>query len=316
MRPIVLKAILMLVAAGGAILAVILLLEPLKPVVRDKLGPPVKWLHARYLEATTLRVDNEVTSALLKTELNFSGYSAERLHELRSDPDHGRAIRAAWEQVRRSVHRSEKTWRFDPDVLAEFVPFVQGRLGIRGPNWWRTRIANVHTFDNGRASFSRGDEHSYELTGSGLFCPQGTTVQFGWSTWTLTKDDCSTVLSRRVLSLCSNNRESSTRAVVASICKDRVYLAVHEIFPVPFLLSCIDRRTGSIRWRSFVVPGCHGVISVMDYDFDYRHFSYHWVDIVENGREVLVFGVGKFAAYVEGFDADDGTNRFRFSTAF
>jgi hypothetical protein len=40
------------------------------------------------------------------------------------------------------------------------------------------------------------------------------------------------------------------------------------------------------------------------------------VDIQVIGSEIVVFGIGTGAAYIEGFGREDGKNHFRFTTAY
>ncbi len=95
--------------------------------------------------------------------------------------------------------------------------------------------------------------------------------------------------------------------VSAFFTASRCYVAIHDDVGFPYVIACIDRSSGEVRWKSDVwgsyVGGTGG-------QFD------SWITVTEQEDRVIVFGVATTGFHVEGFRSDNGANLFRVSNFF
>src|SRR5262249_50929738 len=87
----------------------------------------------------------------------------------------------------------------------------------------------------------------------------------------------------------------------------RCYVAIHENVGYTYQLGGVEKSPVRVRWASDVWGSWwHSAMGV----------HRQWVEIVEQGDRVVVFGVASVGFHIEAFRADDGANLFRFSNSY
>ena len=85
--------------------------------------------------------------------------SKKQLREYKTHSHNSIALHAAWEEVKRSttISRAELLKledyenliiQMDKNAILQFISFMEGRLRVTPPNWWRTKVGRARTYWN------------------------------------------------------------------------------------------------------------------------------------------------------------------------
>jgi hypothetical protein len=258
----------------------------------------------------------------------FRKIGPDDLAKLRMHQNDGIALQAAWQEVALTVPEKEpkKAVRPDPQKLAWFLGFLEGRLHVQAPQWWA--VCLLDTRANRRGNMYSGASIKDTSGDSGTSRPTrdmtsktntDQTIRLRHPEYAEPGVRLQNVSGRTVLVIGlesiplpdellhkSNSGELFDHiSVLAST--NCVYVAVHDDVGFPYKLACLDRVSGKIIWKSDVWGTWWGFGSGV-------HIMI--VAIVELDNRVIVFGWGSTGMNVEGFCADDGSNLFRFSTSY
>jgi hypothetical protein len=231
------------------------------------------------------------------------------LPPLRESANDGIALQAAWQEVALSTHTS-KAGHPNREKLVWFLGFLEGRIRIRPPDWWRQALL-ASKFNSGGSVFvlNVNKHQRYKKTGlDDMMSPPGTTVKRKDASFVLQVGEQSASISDYIVL----NRQRANR-LSAAITARRCYLAVHDDLGFAYPLFCTDRASAQTFWKAEVwdVFWLRGGLSwLSDPSVNDRA-----VTVVEQDGRVVVFGAGVSGLNVEGFRANNGTNLFRFSSS-
>ena len=85
-------------------------------------------------------------------------------------------------------------------------------------------------------------------------------------------------------------------------------MAIHSPVGDPFWLTCINRASAKILWKSKVWGTCWKPLYI-------NGLCHMRAAVEEKDGHVIVFGSSTFGLHVEVFRSDNGENLFRFCTA-
>ncbi|MEX0712665.1 MAG: hypothetical protein WD278_09965 [Pirellulales bacterium] len=225
----------------------------------------------------------------------LAGGTAAELEQLRFHKNLSIALSAAWEEVRLAIRRLPRGTPVDLGT-ARFLGYVEGRLGVPVPEIWGNVVAGARAQDRGLAKFKRPD------TGYGRAAPGISVTRRGNSLFLQSGD----VLVPLPLDV----RKQLPNDMSVQLGQQEGYVAVSDsMLASSFPLFRIDPQSGEILWKTEVWgSGFTPIQSGVGF--------YHWVGLVREKELLIVFGVDFHAAYIEGFAVADGSNVFRFTTAY
>jgi hypothetical protein len=259
-------------------------------------------------------------------ELNdriFARASRDLLKRLKQDPSASIALRAAWEEVRRTIPETPGPDPVQPNPrkLERFLGFLEGRLHLTLPEWWQRAILSIAAY--GRDSWGSGENiESAPYPDTGIRTKAIATRQRTVSPFPILAP-----ANTRVRPLGNNVelRNGSRLALVPmSLLQDYAGRNVLEPTLTPtecflalrwrgsdreFPLVAIDSQSAQVRWKSLV----WGQYSPPVASSGPRH---HRVELVLDEHRVIVVGAGTDGAYIEAFRRDTGASMFRFSTCY
>ncbi|MEX2558579.1 MAG: hypothetical protein WD403_01635 [Pirellulales bacterium] len=232
----------------------------------------------------------------------LTGGTAAELEQLRFHKNLSIALSAAWEDVRVAIRRSPPGTPVDLGT-ARFLGYVEGRLGVPVPEIWGNVVAGARAQDRGLANFKRPDRLPYHDTGYGRAAPGISVTRRGNSLFLKSGD----VLVPLPLDV----RKQLPNDMSVQLGQQEGYVAVSDsMLASSFPLFRIDPQSGEILWKTEVWGSGFTPIQSGPGPF------YHWVGLVREKEWLIVFGVDRHAAYIEGFAVADGSNVFRFTTAY
>lgn len=220
------------------------------------------------------------------------------------------AIQAAWMHVELTLPVKEpaQVVRPDRDKLAWFLGFLEGRVRVTPPKWWTEAILDARA--NRRGNIYAGGLNMWldRKAGDPIFekwpakaaieRKEGKlVVQLGKESASLPDDFHEKVEKQKGL-------DYDVRALFTPT---RCYVAMHESVGYSYRLGCVERSPVRVRWASDVWGSWWQASTGV---------SRHFVEIVEQGDRVVVFGVASVGFYVEVFRADNGANLLRFSNSY
>lgn len=219
------------------------------------------------------------------------------------------AIQAAWMQVELTVPPEEpgRVVRPDREKLAWFLGFLEGRARVHPPKWWTEAILDARA--NRRGNVYAGGLNIPAHRRAGDPVPEK-----GPPKATIERREGRLVvhLGKESAGLPGDFPEKVRKPEVfddvrALFTPTRCYVAIHEDVGYAYRLGCVERSPSRVRWASDVWGSWWGAATGM---------HRQWVEIVEQGGLVVVFGVASVGFHVEAFRADDGANLFRFSNSY
>lgn len=109
----------------------------------------------------------------------FENRSRAELRVLKSHPCAGIALGAGWEQVRRSVPKTElfHAMNVDEKHLQNFLDLVTNRLGVVPPVWWKEAVLRSRAYSRSTISFDIDEKWWYKPGPTGFWLPPETTLE-------------------------------------------------------------------------------------------------------------------------------------------
>jgi hypothetical protein len=246
----------------------------------------------------------------------FPRLDLSELRSLSNHPNSGIALRAAWEEVRRSVALHElngmfPVYRPDPQVLFRFHSFLENRLGVSTPEWWKETLFEAESTERWPMRFRARQTPPYHDTRLPAFgvnntwqAPKDTRLVKRDEVIEIKVGDKQATVSSRVF----DERKKQCNCVSLAIEMECSYLALHDRSGGSFPLLCFDTNQKQL-WESKVWA--------MDGLLAHGGGGYFlWVAVVVKGDSVLVFGVDNYSVSLEGFNRKDGANTFRFCSYY
>lgn len=250
--------------------------------------------------------------------------SPEFLSRLKTHPNAGVALQAAWESVRRTLP-AEAAMRTDgsPDAVAmdrrqlqRFLGFAEARFRLVLPEWWDNTVATGYAFDRDTLAFSVCERlkpyHRIQVDQDDRV--SDVLVSNGWEVsrsnngdLVVMKAEQSCRIPRRIED--HVKRERPIDAIACCVDEGQCVVAFHAEFGGGYPIFVLDCASSALIWSAEVwggspVPGASG-----------RGHT-QLVTIVVRNEIVYVFGVTDFGAYIEGFGVADGQSVLRFSTSY
>lgn len=236
--------------------------------------------------------------------------------------DTTRALAAAWELCRRTP--DERVTPRPP----WFLGFFEGRTKLTPPLWWQFAV-HLACFAGrpGYESLAAAALPNYVPlcpqvrkgpSGSPFICfPQAhdTGLELRAPTGTEVASEKDTVAIRvgeRTLRLRGKNVKElrdlafGNDTIETCVTKDRSFVAFVDKFADPYVLACVDTRSGKVLWRTWV----WGLGNYGGYTGSWTHN----VQIVSDNRVVAVYGECVLECYAEAFDVETGKSLFRFTS--
>lgn len=218
------------------------------------------------------------------------------------------AIQAAWQEVTLSAtDNAGKDGPHDRQKLDWFVGFLEGRARVKLPQWWSELLLGSRFDRQGKAYIPNREEDLYHDTGfDHVRGPRDTTLKRDGEKLILMVGAESVELPGELLP--QSQKTGVWCEVSALMTREKCYIAVHDHLGYPFQLTCLDRLSGLVRWKTTVCGTIWSGYSGTP--------PKSYVSIIEHDDRVLVFGAGWFAVNFEAFQAKDGVNLFRFATSY
>src|SRR5262245_37890789 len=188
------------------------------------------------------------TEAKSGYESLFKGSDSKRIRALKSHPDVGIGLMAAWEEVSRSVpwwRRESKP--LDPKILEGFLEFAQSRLNAKIPDWWKTSIRGAQASSRTNFGFAVNST-MVENKALGLWIQGEVTLEKKSGDFVVKmKGEAATMKGEAI-----EKGKAGGYMATAFIDRDRVFLAFYDDSPGPFQLLCFDRKAGDLLWETQV----------------------------------------------------------------
>lgn len=233
--------------------------------------------------------------------------SAEEVQQACGHSNHGIAISAAWEIVRRSVPKVPEGEHapLDSRVLHRFLGFVDGRIRHRPPTAFEDAVLSATATDQGliyftsRSAlklFSAEDGGIPSLNAAARREGKALHVKCGDFVWRVAypgKENSSSIY----------DVDSATLLVDG----DTVYLATPFDRGSAFYLYAVDRESRKVQWASDV-RGDGGLVTYSGRRSKQR------VLLAADDESLVLFGCGGESLYIESFSRKDGSRKFRFCT--
>lgn len=266
----------------------------------------------------------------------FTDASNERLTRLKMHRHTGIALQAAWEAVRRTFPKhvsqdqndKKNNTQIKPEVMAHFLGFVEGRLRVCPPKWWKEGMIDTGYDDDSKNIIARKilwiprPDDFYSLgAGDVPTGPAGTSVVKRRDGLNISvgrdKIELSNKVSERVM-VYFNSKDteigigglSSLFIVPVAIDSERFVVAFHAGIGC-YPLLCVSRTTGKILWETSVFGASWLSSGGLGGGIPESPVGIQVADGV-----IYIFGFGPHSAYIEAFSLTDGKNLFRFSTSY
>ena len=270
----------------------------------------------------------------------LDGASGQSIATLKTHAQDRIALPAAWEQVRRTFPKVAqmskdgygKAVKVDQSVVQRFIGFLEGRLKLKLPKWWESRMADAYAFDREtlglksawsydrkttRLTFSiqQTPDHrtefrfpSYHAPERRLLATRGFKISSREADLVVSKGSLICIIPKELLK--TAEKEHSTHSMSCYMDKDRCIVGFLPEDCNPYKVFCLDRKSSKLLWSATiwnsvaVVPGRTG-----------RGFT-HLASMLVQDKTLYVFGTEDFSMYIEAFRVEDGTNLFRFNTTY
>ena len=254
----------------------------------------------------------------------FGNLNADDLDSMRFHADRGIALQSAWELVRReSRDRAESIQQdqilIDQTQLQRFLGYVEGRLKVRMPLWWKDGLsdAKLHSVSRSVTPYAQNRDRNaanpHIHVDQKYWVPRGTTfVEQVRPRYQLVGEQGRIIIPETLLApLLTKEAWLDHVYVDAAVSSEsRNVIALHGPFPQRYHIYLASTSGDQIVWKSavwtecIVVPGGTGSI------------PRHWSSLLLQEGEVIVVGLCEYSAYIESFSLVDGENAFRFSTSY
>jgi len=226
----------------------------------------------------------------------FKAIGEDGIRKLQSHVNDAVAVQAAWEGTGASPR--DRKW---------FVGFLEGRARVQAPDWWAAMFVHGLPHRWLKTGPETPKEEPYEKAGLGsVRAPKGTRLSRDPKADGVIVARVGEEVVRVPDDLFGKSDTGHFLSDVSPlVLSDRCYLAVHDDVGYPYRLTCLDRKSGKVVWKSDVFSHFWGAATG-------QHAMY--VAVTEQGGRVVVFGASWTGFHVEAFRPDDGAPLFRFST--
>jgi hypothetical protein len=217
------------------------------------------------------------------------------------------ALRGAWHSMvvdSPGYGRAERLR--DQQGAHRFLGFLEGRLRMSPPSWWRDVLLDARFDTDGNPRFSYDERWSlYGKSGSQFRVHAG--ISAVSSNGEVKVSDGAISLSIPGVALKELSQGGGNEQLDVLLKRETSILAAHSSSGFGFPVIALDTQTGRILWK--VNAWGAGVT---------RGFgvSYHRVSMILHHNEVVVFGVDPRALYVEGYSVSGGDVLYRFCTGY
>ncbi len=247
----------------------------------------------------------------------FARLDSEGIRQLKTHANHGIALHAAWQEIRRTVgpKDSDQGRPVDPVHLQRFLGYLEGRLQISVPVWWEKIFLTAFPNRGDFITFRFEKLEHYGLAGENFLAPKGTSVARRDRNLLLTVKEGSVLLPTEVVeaarALGIEEGDAKEYQLSALVAPERAYVVVHGGLSMWCgTLYCIDRKSSKVVWTADIWAwGMSGGTS------GFLPLAQHQVALHLRNGQIVVLGIDSMCAYVEGFNAQDGKNEFRFNTS-
>jgi len=267
----------------------------------------------------------------------FQNYSSEQLTQLKSHSNHGVAIQACWEQLRRAIGalppkvKSDVDWELvNPKILLRFLGFIEGRLHLTVPRKWENEMLLATAIPGdplslapGSAPRSEGPTPYYD-TNIGLQTSIVLRLHEADDAIIITRVSDNEVfqIPKAILNVATKEYQflfepslyggpTGEMRKINLIDSDKKYfVAYHGIqHDGRYPLFCLKKDDSKLEWTTEVIcfEGGGGLTGAN---------FYHWTEMRVTEDHVLVFGAGHISMYIEAFSIADGACLFRFNTSY
>ncbi|MFT3880271.1 MAG: hypothetical protein QM703_11490 [Gemmatales bacterium] len=238
----------------------------------------------------------------------FKKVGVEGLRKLQSHPDDSIALQAAWEEVELTIplEYDSKVYRqrhrIDSKKLEWFLGFLEKRCKVTSPDWWKQAVLGLSANKRYNVVFIGSKVNPYHESGLDFItAPLDTTLK-------RKADNLLLQVSGDALEFKKDGIvDSNYCGISALFTANTCFVAVHGDLGYPYQLTCFDRTTSKVVWKSKVWGSWWHSSSGPGTAF---------VKVTEQRNRIIVFGVATTGIHIEGFDPKDGKNLFRFSNAY
>lgn len=235
----------------------------------------------------------------------------ESIEKLKLSVDAGLSIQAAWWEVLGTSR--EEAVRIPKDDRAirasRFVGFVEGRLRVPVPEWWRRTVTEFQVREGAGASFLTQAEWRDLRPDTKLpfAISDGFEVEVAKAQTVFRQGKLAETFSEVELA-----KLVGGGLYVSAACDERVVaIAASSGFPMPINISVVDRKTHTRLWDgrcwSWVLPKEPHLAST-------HTDSYFQVYLAKDS--VTVFGAGGWSIFIGSFALSDGKPIARFCSNF
>jgi hypothetical protein len=228
------------------------------------------------------------------------------------------AMRASWERaIRKAEGRGEGASRWKElrykTSAAEFLGYLEGRIRVPVPRVFSQSIANIDPKERFGLVFKPDLYLPIRDLGNGILIDQAAQVELvnGSKTLKIRGASVETEIPLEMLRFRDKMNpkiDFSKTGLSLLIKKDVMYVASYDWTGFSYDLTCIDRVSKKVRWKSEVWGRAFGELQGDGF--------VHIIQLVERNELIYVFGVTQDEIYVEGFKPESGANSLRFSSAY
>lgn len=252
------------------------------------------------------------------------------------------ALHAAWEEAKRSTtisrakllklkddEEANPIIRMDRGALRQFISFVEGRLRVTPPKWWRAKVRRAQTYWNYDSALYFPRIDSWFIMGERVIPYSKIKGQVHALTdldlthladgrLKVTSGKLSCTIPARFLKEAKkkfaptavDNSWMDLVGLTAWMDAEHCIFGLHDWLSSGFTLHCIDRKTSKPIWSTEVWNYFVGGFSV-------GATLFHWVEIRRRDDTLFLFGINDLGrVYIEGYSMKDGTNLSHFTTTY
>jgi len=257
--------------------------------------------------------------------------SAEQVQEYKIHSQNTIALHAAWEEVKRATRIGPKyreeideegpepQFKMDRSALQRFLGFVEGRLQVTPPGWWQDAVGRAYAYGNDLSALwlpSPRKRMPYLKTDFGLNVHNQLSVELlAGGALEVKSGNLSCRIPARYFEDLKPTGDVAKPGILFKddiglsvwMDEDRCVFTFHGGAPAGFLLHCIDRKTSNEIWSTHVGGHLFG---------GFGGGFFHSVEMRRHGDALYIFGMYGTLFYIEGVSLKDGSNLFRFGTAY
>lgn len=238
----------------------------------------------------------------------FSKVDAAGLQRLQSYPDDNIALQAAWQEVELTIPVGKQLDQVRPDrkKLEWFLSFMEQRCKLKTPEWWKATVLEAIANQRYDLFLHRAKGHPYHDAGvDRVRAPRDTTLRRTHDKLTLHIGTDFLVIPEELFRKLIQGEYGSDFSALFT--PTSCYVVVHDDFGSPCKMTCLDRATAQVKWRTDIWGSWW--LSIAGEGAAY-------VTVTEQADRIIVFGTAPYGFHVEAFNAADGKNLFRVTNRY